>query len=73
MRTKKGLGLIASWAAGTKKTLIDADATSAYYQGRELCRLMLLNRPPDGLEGGVPDGGALIVHMPVYGTRGAGR
>eukprot|EP00959_Pyramimonas_sp_CCMP1952_P243565 5091120-Pyramimonas_sp.AAC.1 len=33
---------------------------------------MLLKPPPDGLEG-VPDGGALIAQMPVYGTRDAGR
>ena len=33
---------------------------------------MLLKPPPDGLEG-VPEGGALIARMPVYGTRDAGR
>eukprot|EP00959_Pyramimonas_sp_CCMP1952_P289031 6044870-Pyramimonas_sp.AAC.1 len=33
---------------------------------------MLLIPPPDGLEG-VPDGGALIARVPVYGTRDAKR
>eukprot|EP00959_Pyramimonas_sp_CCMP1952_P079070 1652866-Pyramimonas_sp.AAC.1 len=69
---RKELRLIASWAVGTKKTLKCADITSAHVQGQELDRLMLLKPPRDGLEG-VPDGGALIARMPVYGTRGAGR
>ena len=68
----EGLRLIISWAAGTRRTLKCADITSAYFQGQELDRLMLLKPPPDGLEG-VPDGGALIARMPVYGTRDAGR
>eukprot|EP00959_Pyramimonas_sp_CCMP1952_P197154 4123019-Pyramimonas_sp.AAC.2 len=55
----EGLRLIISWAAGAKKTLRCADITSAYFQGQELDRLMLLKPPPDGLEG-VPDDGALI-------------
>eukprot|EP00959_Pyramimonas_sp_CCMP1952_P252501 5275747-Pyramimonas_sp.AAC.1 len=68
----EGLGLIASWAAITKKTLKCADVTSAYFQGQELDHLMLLKPPPDGLAG-VRDGGAAIARMPVYGTRDAGR
>ena len=68
----EGLRLIISWAAGTKKVLKCADITSAYFQGQELDRLMLLRPPQDGLEG-VPADGALIARMPVYGTRDAGR
>ena len=61
-----------SYAAGTQCRLKSADITSAYFQGKELDRLMLLQPPPDGLEG-VEDGGALVCIMPVYGTRDAGR
>eukprot|EP00959_Pyramimonas_sp_CCMP1952_P129333 2704438-Pyramimonas_sp.AAC.1 len=68
----EGLRLIASWAAGTKKTLKCADIASAYFQGQEFDRFMLLKPPPDGVEG-VPGGGALIARMPVHGARDAGR
>ena len=68
----EGLRLIISWAAGTKNILKCADITSAYFQGQELDRLMLLRPPQDGL-GGAPADGALAARMPVYGTRDAGR
>ena len=68
----EGLRLVMSFAAGTKSRLRSADITSAYFQGMELDRLMLLKAPPDGLEG-VDADGALIARMPVYGTRDAGR
>eukprot|EP00959_Pyramimonas_sp_CCMP1952_P441207 9236734-Pyramimonas_sp.AAC.2 len=38
----EGPRLIVSWATGTKETLKCADITSAYFQGQELDRLMLL-------------------------------
>ena len=44
----EGLRLIISFAAGTKRKLKCADITSAYFQGQELDRLMLLRPPTDG-------------------------
>eukprot|EP00959_Pyramimonas_sp_CCMP1952_P337605 7069899-Pyramimonas_sp.AAC.1 len=71
-RELEGLWLVVSWAYSAEKTFECADFTSAFFQGQELDRLVLLKPPPDGLEG-VPGGGALIARMPVYGARGAGR
>ena len=68
----EGLRLIMSWAASMGRRLKCADITSADFQGHELDRLMILKPPSDGL-GGVPEGGAIIARMPVYGTRDAGR
>ncbi len=61
----EGLRLIMSFAAGTKSRLRSADITSAYFQGMELDRLMLLKPPLDGLEG-VDADGCMIARMPVW-------
>jgi len=67
--------LVFSFAASKMIAIKSADISNAYFQGKELDRILLL-RPP---KGGLPDpdyadGEAMILaRVPIYGTADAGR
>ena len=71
----EGHSLIFSFAASNKIEIKSADISNAYFQGKELDRILLL-RPP---KGGLPDpdyadGETMILaRVPIYGTPDAGR
>ena len=51
-----------------------ADITNAYFQGRELDRVLLFTQPKGGLpDPDIPPGAHLLARVPIYGTRDAGR
>ena len=72
--------LICSYAASRNWKVKTADISNAYFQGKELDRVLLLDPPRDGpllLEDGTPDpdltdGAKLIARVPIYGTPDAG-
>lgn len=74
--------LLCSYAASNDLKVKTADISNAYFQGRELDRLILPDPPKDGpllLESGKPDpefeDGAtkMVARVPIYGTPDAGR
>ena len=75
--------LICSFAASNDLKIETADISNAYFQGRELDRVLLLNPPSDGPlllpDGKTPDPEfadgetKLIARVPIYGTPDAGR
>ena len=70
----EGHNLLCSWAASKGLKLKCSDITSAYFQGDELTRLLML-RPP---RGGLPDPEVtadtyIVARVPIYGTGDAGR
>lgn len=66
--------LLFSWAASTKVKLKSGDILNAYFQGKELDRLLLL-KPPKGIpDPDYANGEAMILaRVPIYGTSDAGR
>ena len=71
----EGLNLLVSWAASNALRLNSADIRNAYFQGKELDRLLLLSPPKCGLpDPDYADGETMIVaRAPIYGTPDAGR
>ena len=68
----EALHLIASFAASNKVAICFGDMENAYFKGVLLTRKLLL-RLPRGELPGVPEGSRLEAHVPIYGTRDAGR
>ena len=63
--------LICSTAARKHWPLTKLDATSAYLQGDDVDRMLVL-RPPSPLPPGVEQGSLFICHGAIYGTKDAG-
>ena len=64
--------LICSTAARKHWLLVKLDATSAYLQGDDVDRMLVL-RPPSPLPPGVLPGSLFVCHGAIYGTKDAGR
>ena len=68
------INLILAFAAGTTARIRSADISNAYSQGKPLDRVLLFKPPKGGLPGEDPsDDPVLLAHVPVYGTKDAGR
>ena len=70
----EGLNLLCSFAACKKLKIKAADIRNAYFNAKELDRLMLL-RPPTGGLPGIENSKkyAIAARVPIYGTKDAGR
>ena len=68
--------LIFSYAASNGLRLKTADLSNAFFQGKEMDRLLILIRPQ---KGGLPDSEyadgetMILARVPIYGTTDAGR
>jgi len=63
--------LICCWRAAHELDLHSADATSAYFQGRPLDRVLLMRQPRGGIPG-IEDGVVSLVRVPIYGLTDSG-
>ena len=66
--------MLCSWAACNRIRLRAADVASAYFQGAEMDRLLLLRQRRGGLpDKSIPCDAMIIARVPIYGTQDAGR
>ena len=70
----EGSNLLFSWAACRRLRLRSADISNAYFQGKELDRILLLKPPKGGLpDSSITEDTMILARVPIYGTKDAGR
>ena len=68
--------VLASSASSFRWRLLSADITNAYFQSEPLTRLLLMSQPRGGLtqfDPEIPEDALLMCHVPICGTKDAGR